>query len=401
MQTSMMLEFPVDEYEARIAKLIAGMQKYGFDAVLLSSKENTRYFSGLQSIVWDSKIAVPGLLVVTANGDMTIVSSTSNQPTVKVTSCLEPDRLLAYTRTKEPGFPDTFPKAIAYALEKFKVSGGRIGMEIGTGFRVSMSYADQKALFSLIPDAEIADAAQLLWEIRRVKSPREIEVMREVCRINVASYKKGFESIVCGKTTEEELYRIMCAESFLQGAENILPLGIRCGRERYPQGNCPPSNRVIGKEPGEMMLVDGGPCYKGYYSDIIRQAVSGKPTDRQQMMYDIAVEGNNLGLSVIKAGIPASEVCRIVDGFFSSKGMDPHNRCKGWMGHGVGLDVHELPTLSMDCDVILEPGMVMALEPELFDAEIGVFGIEQNFVVTETGCELLTPAPQELMRLPM
>lgn len=49
MQTSMMLEFPVDEYEARIAKLIAGMQKYGFDAVLLSSKENTRYFSGLQS----------------------------------------------------------------------------------------------------------------------------------------------------------------------------------------------------------------------------------------------------------------------------------------------------------------------------------------------------------------
>ena len=215
MQTSMMLEFPVDEYEARIAKLIAGMQKYGFDAVLLSSKENTRYFSGLQSIVWDSKIAVPGLLVVTANGDMTIVSSTSNQPTVKVTSCLEPDRLLAYTRTKEPGFPDTFPKAIAYALEKFKVSGGRIGMEIGTGFRVSMSYADQKALFSLIPDAEIADAAQLLWEIRRVKSPREIEVMREVCRINVASYKKGFESIVCGKTTEEELYRIMCAESFL------------------------------------------------------------------------------------------------------------------------------------------------------------------------------------------
>ena len=172
-------------------------------------------------------------------------------------------------------------------------------------------------------------------------------------------------------------------------------------QERYSQGNCPPSSRVIGKEPGEMMLVDGGPCYKGYYSDIIRQAVSGKPTDRQQMMYDIAVEGNNLGLSVIKAGIPASEVCRIVDGFFSSKGMDPYNRCKGWMGHGVGLDVHELPTLSMDCDVILEPGMVMALEPELFDAEIGVFGIEQNFVVTETGCELLTPAPQELMRLPM
>ncbi|MFR1109697.1 MAG: M24 family metallopeptidase [Anaerotruncus colihominis] len=193
-----------------------------------------------------------------------------------------------------------------------------------------MSYADQKALFSLIPDAEIADAAQLLWEIRRVKSPREIEVMREVCRINVASYKKGFESIVCGKTTEEELYRIMCAESFLQGAENILPLGIRCGRERYPQGNCPPSNRVIGKEPGEMMLVDGGPCYKGYYSDIIRQAVSGKPTDRQQMMYDIAVEGNlAFAIKCIRQrGLPH---CRR-----SPVGAD-YNRC-GLMAT-AGLDV--------------------------------------------------------------
>lgn len=150
-----------------------------------------------------------------------------------------------------------------------------------------------------------------------------------------------------------------------------------------------------------MMLVDGGPCCKCYYSDIIRQAVSGKPASRQQMMYDIAVDGNNLGLSIIKAGIPASEVCRTVDDLFSSKGMAPYNRCKGWMGRGIGLDVHEAPTLSMDYDIILEPGMAMTLQPEFFGPEIGVFGIEQNFVITETDCRLLAPAPQEPLRLPM
>ena len=252
MQKSMMMEFPLEEYEARMEKLVTGMQRRGMDAILLSSKEGTRYFAGLQSIVWDSKIAVPGLLVVTADGKSTIVSSTSNQPTVKVTSVLDPDTLIAYSRTNEPGFPDTFPKAVAYALEKFGVKNGKIGMEIGHGFRVSMSYADQKALFALIPDAQIVDAAELLWEIRRVKSPAEIEVMRKVCAINVAAYQKGFESIVCGKTTEEELYRTMAAECFLQGAEQMLPLGIRCGRERYPQGNCPPSKRVIGLTEGEI-----------------------------------------------------------------------------------------------------------------------------------------------------
>ena len=401
MRKSMMMEFPLEEYQARLDKLIAGMQRYGMDAILLSSKENTRYFSGLQSIVWDSKIAVPGFLIVTADGQMTIVSSTSNQPAVKVTAVLDDDCLLAYSRTNEAGFPDTFPKAVVYALEKFGVKNGRLGMEIGTGFRVQMSDADRNAIMGMIPDAKIVDAAPLLWEIRRIKSPLEVEAIRRSCAINVAAYKKGCESIVCGKTTEEARYRTMAAECHHQGAEAMLPLGIRCGQERYSQGNCPPSKRVIGLKEGEMMLIDGGPCYMGYYSDIIRQAVSGKPSARQQEIYDIAVEGNNLGLSLIRPGVPVREVCKTVDDFFASKGMDAYNRCKGWMGHGLGLDVHELPTISMDCDAILEPGMVMALEPELFNAELGVFGIEQNFVVTETGYELLTPAPQELIRLPM
>ena len=95
MQKSMMMEFSLEEYQSRMEKLVAGMQSRGMDAILLSSKEGTRYFAGLQSIVWDSKIAVPGLLVVTADGKSTIISSTSNQPTVKVTSVLDPDTLLA------------------------------------------------------------------------------------------------------------------------------------------------------------------------------------------------------------------------------------------------------------------------------------------------------------------
>ena len=178
MRKSMMMEFPLEEYQARLDKLIAGMQRYGMDAILLSSKENTRYFSGLQSIVWDSKIAVPGFLIVTADGRMTIISSTSNQPAVKVTAVLDDDCLLAYSRTNEAGFPDTFPKAVVYALEKFGVKNGRLGMEIGTGFRVQMSDADRNAIMGMIPDAKIVDAAPLLWEIRRIKSPLEVEAIR-------------------------------------------------------------------------------------------------------------------------------------------------------------------------------------------------------------------------------
>jgi Xaa-Pro aminopeptidase len=398
---AMMLEFPLEEYRARLEKLAAGMARHGMDAVLLSSKENTRYFSGLQSIVWDSKVAVPGLLIVTAEGDLTIVSSAGNQPNVTVTSCVPEEALVAYRRSPGEDGLDSFPKAVAYALEKFGVLGGRIGMELGYGFRLHITHADREAILARLKGGPIRDCGPLLWELRSVKSPAEVERLAKVCEINVSAYKKGFDDIVCGQTTEDELYRAMAAESFRLGAEGMLQLGIRCGHERYPQGNSPPSNRVIGLKEGEILLVDGGPCYKGYYSDIIRQAVSGEPSSRQQYMYDIAVEGIHLGLSKIKAGVRACDVCRYVDDFFIGRGMGEYDRYMGGVGHGLGLDVHEMPMLAVDCETVLQPGMVMAIEPELFDGEIGVFGIENNFVVTQTGYELLSPAPEELRRLPM
>lgn len=400
MREPMIAEFPLEEYRQRLNKLINGMHQQGMDAVILSSKENVRYFVGLRSIVWDSKIAVPGVLIINANGDMTIVSSASNQPTVIATTVLSPETLISYSASAKDG-PHTFSEGMAYAIEKLGLKSARVGMELGTGFRLQFPYPNQQAVFSLLSQAEVLDAGPLLWKIRRIKSTAEIAILRRACEINSLAYEKGFSSIVCGKTTESELNQIIVMESFRLGAEGMCPLGIRCGLERYPQGNCPPSDRIIGLQEGEMMLVDGGPCYKGYYSDIIRQAVSGKPTDRQRTLFHIAAEGNILGLSMICPGLPIREVTNAIDKFYADKGFDNLNRSRGWTGHGIGLDVHELPTIDQGCEEVFEPGMVMSLEPELFDPTCGVFGVEQNFLVTETGCEVLTLVPTDLIELPM
>ena len=104
---------------------------------------------------------------------------------------------------------------------------------------------------------------------------------------------------------------------------------------------------------------------------------------------------------MIRPGVPIKDVTNAIDRFYAEKGFDSLNRSRGWTGHGIGLDVHELPTIDKDCEEVFQAGMVMSLEPELFDPTCGVFGVEQNFLVTETGCEVLTLVPTDLIVLPM
>jgi Xaa-Pro aminopeptidase len=197
--------------------------------------------------------------------------------------------------------------------------------------------------------------------------------------------------------TEDELYRIIAQEYFKLGAQQTLRLGIRAGVERYSQANCPPSDRPIGR--GEIILIDGGPIYKGYYSDIIREAVIGKPTDYQLEMFNVAREACYKGIDAIKPGVPINEVVKVVDDYMDNSKFADINVYKNWCGHSIGVGVHEFPMLDSNTTTILQPGMTFAIEPYIYEYGVGSLGIEENILVTETGCEILTPSNSELMIL--
>lgn len=390
MRQSLMLEFPVSEYEKRIAKLAELMQSVGMDAVILTSDENTFYFSGFRSIVWDSKVSTPGVVVVTKDGDMMLATTGGGRETARVTSCVEDIRHYG-----ADGY-STYAKAITSILSDKKLLNGKIGLELGEGHKMHLNYYATQDLFTELKDADIADAADILWKVRMIKSPLEIERIKKSCDINIKGIKKGYENLKEGMT-EVELYRSIAEEYFRLGAERMLPLGVRAGVERYSQGNCPPAERPIRE--GEIILVDGGPIYKGYYSDIIREAVIGKPTDYQLEMFNVAREACYKGIEAVKPGRPISEVCGVVDDFMDNSKFAAINVYKKWCGHSIGAGVHEYPMLDASTHTLLEPGMTFAIEPYLYQEGVGSLGIEENILVTETGCEIMTPSDSHLMIL--
>ncbi len=395
MKQSPMLKFPIQEYRMRLEKVVAEMARDGLDALILTSDDNTFYFSGFQSIVWDSKVSTPCVLILTKDGGMTIATSRSGRETASYTSCVDDIRFYTRDGGSDGGYP-SFAKTIASPLVERGLKCGRIGMEFTNGTKMHLTHVQREDLFRELDCAELVDCSRALWAVRSKKSSLEIECLRRCCKINHEGISAGFEALQEGMT-ELELYRSIVIDYFRNGAERSLLLGIRAGVERYPQGNCPPSNRPIRK--GEIILVDGGPICDGYFSDIIREGVFGRPTDRQRAMFDIAREACYAGAEMMKPGRRVGDVCEAVDAIMDSSMYSEFNAARGHCGHSIGTGVHEFPMLDADCDTILEPGMVFAIEPYFFERGVGSLGIEENFLVTRDGQENLTPSYSDLILL--
>lgn len=395
MRDSLLLEFPVAEYEKRVKKLVGLMNKENIDAIIFNSKDNNQYFSGFQSIVWASNVSTPGALIITKNGDTTIVSTVNNKATAEVTSCVDEVAFYDHNKSLNTGKNDyTFAAAIYDVIKKKGFENGRIGLEVGLGLKMHFNYKDLMDLLGRLSGCEIVEVGDIIWECRMVKSSYEIEYMRRVCDLTARSFNSCLQEAYYG-ITEMELRRKIESRMLDMGATEIYGLGLRAGQERYTQGNCPPCDRPI--KTGEIILVDGGSIYKGYYCDIIREAVIGKPNIKQREMFDIAREAAMIGIDKMKPGVLISDVAKAVSDFVAKTAYADMHVTKTGCGHSIGLNVHEYPMLGMGNDIPLQPGMIFAIEPYIMDPLNGSMGIEENVLITETGSEILSHTDNDLI----
>ncbi len=392
MRLTASLDFPLNEYKARLDKLLTLMEKNGFDALFLTAAENLRYFTGLQSVVWSSGYSTPGVLIITCDGKIATVSSKSSLGPLRATTWVEESDMFTYGM---PGTPKTYEEAIFNAFSKLGVQNKCIGMEFGTGFRINLQTGHYLPLKQRLCDAgaTLSDASKLIWSMRTIKSDAEIEYIRKAVVAAEGMFDAAFDSVVLGQTTERDLMCVMGAFAMENECEDILSMVVRFGLERMMQVNCPSSDTIISNTPHAILHLDGGPCYKGYYADIIRQAVVIEMTPEQKEYEKINIESMEAGLSSIREGVSVSEISKACDLVMEQHGLADVNDSAGWTGHGIGLDVHEEPQLAIGSDYILKAGMTLSVEPGFKIQGLGSFCNEQNIVVTKTGYDLLSTSP--------
>jgi Xaa-Pro aminopeptidase len=233
-----------------------------------------------------------------------------------------------------------------------------------------------------------------------IKSPAEVERIRKACEISQIGTRAGWEALRPG-ITEKQLMAVVCSAMFAAGAEpGTRPsfFGMGAGPSRYKLGaNAFPSDYAL--QQGDLVLMDGGAVFGGYVTDYIRQACVGHPTQEQQGFFEITVEANNAAIESIRPGVSGADVYEAAMAVFDRRQVRQYT-VNNIVGHGVGMDIHEVPWLGerdavYTSGTLLQPGMVVCIEPVFArandpDRRKGTWIVEDKVLVTQTGHEVVT-----------
>lgn len=241
---------------------------------------------------------------------------------------------------------------------------------------------------------ELVPISGIIENLRLIKTNAELKILKEAAEIADAAFDHIIKYIKPGRTELEvsnELEFFMRKQGAASSSFDII---VASGyRSALPHGVA--SEKII--ENGELVTLDFGAYYKGYCSDITRTVAVGQPSDQLKEIYDVVLNAQLRGMNGIKAGITGKQADAFTRDYITEKGYGEYFGHS--TGHGIGLDIHEGPTLSPKTDIILEPDMVVTVEPGVYVAGVGGVRIEDDAVITSDGNYSLTHSPKELVIL--
>lgn len=349
--------------EAALEALRDRMREAGAEALLVSQPENVRYLSDFRSPE-DARVLITGTEVQLVT-DGRYLAQAAEETSLEVLITPSSDWM-------------------TFTIER--IAGKRLAVEGD-----HLTY-DQVLRCAEVLESEPIPLNHLLRDIRMVKTEREVERLREAARLTDAAFDHILGFIGAGKREVEialELERFLR----LSGAEGVgFDIIVASGeRSAMPHGTA--SQRVI--ESGDLVTMDFGAVLDGYHADMTRAVAIGALNGRLGLMYEAVHRAQETALQAVgpgKSGRELDEAARAVLADYDLEAFYTHG-----LGHGVGLAIHEAPSLSVRSDAVLQAGMTVTIEPGVYLPGEGGVRIEDLVVVTDEGYERLSMSPKGLI----
>ncbi len=376
------------------------MREAGIDVLVCRLPENIVYLSGYWPVFGSSCIIFPVdgdpvLILPFSELDYAAEGWVKDQRTYQFINMNQlanpPANILRIM--KEVWAERGYEKAVVGFEGSFDLVGGN---NVAAEARVP-TFKMLNEMFDAFKGNKWVDATVQIKESRVIKSAMEIE------QLKITSEVTGF-----GLEHARELIKPGVQESYIAGMVEgyIYGMGIGYKNVTRARGYCfvmsgiNSANSwrpfcVASKKPimwGEPVLVELDAVTNGYFIDITRSFFVGKPDKRSQEVMDLVQESVNAVIDVIKPGMLAREADAISRAVIEKAGYGKYFNHQ--LGHGIGLQFHEAPWLHPASEEVLEAGMTVAVEPAIYIEGWGGFRIEENLVITEDGCEIITPLPQ-------
>lgn len=369
--------FAESEFVQRTEKLQQQMALQQIDAVFFSTEPEFRYFSGFKSQFWESPTR-PWFLVIPAAGKPIAVV-----PQIGVCgfaqTWIEDVRSWPSPRPEDDGV-----SLLTLTLKELSKSSRRIGAMLGPETYLRMPAANYKTLQDNLAGHQMLDISKIVRNIRSVKSAAEVEKIRFACEVTAAGFDYLRANLSVG-ITEREACKAMQLEMLRLGADTCPYLISASGRGGYNDIIMGPSDRQLSE--GDVLIIDTGANFDGYFSDFDRNFAFGEVDSATHTAYAAVYASTEAGLEVAAPGRSTGDVWQAMWSVLESAGALGND--VGRMGHGLGMQLTEWPSNVEAGDVILQPGMVLTLEPGMTFAAGKMMVHEENILITKTGCEML------------
>ena len=367
------MSLPALHVQTRLDQLRVRLDETGVDALLVTNLANIRYLTGFTGSA--------GLLAVTAGG--ALLTTDGRYRTQSAQQVAESGSAVEI----EIGGAEAQREAITSCFGGL----GRVGLEADSvTWSASRRWADLLAAAELVPTSGVVEA------LREVKDDGEIARMAKAAAIADAALAEVLPMLVeAGRTpvTEEQFALALDTAMRRGGAEGTAFETIVAAGANSAKPHHRPSGAPI--HPGDPVVVDFGATFEGYRSDMTRTfCIGGEPQGELARVFEVVLTSQADGVAAVGPGVGTKDVDDVCRAVIAEAGWS--RAFEHGTGHGVGLDIHEAPTVAPTGTAILKPGVVVTVEPGVYLPGVGGVRIEDTLVVTEQGSKPLTHFPKHI-----
>jgi Xaa-Pro aminopeptidase len=392
------LKISWDEYGRRLLALREVMAERKYDAMLVTNGVSIFYLSGFYHMVTER----PAALLVPPDGKPLFMGP-----------LLEADHLRhqtpivgeAYTYLDYPG--EAHPiDLFAGWLTDLGYSKSTIGADNPAGATGTMDYTGPP-LNERLPEAKLVKADDILWEMRLCKSEEEIGLIRESAKWGNLAHALLQEYTAPGLwDVEVQLQAALEATSVMKKTLGPDYESIRGGnpcsagfRGQVGWKSAMPHSIGVGKmiEEGDVLVTGAGADIGGYYSELERTMMVGYPTAKQTRLFNVMVKAQETAIETLGPGVRCADVDKAANRVLHDAGYG--ELIRHHTGHGIGLQGHEPPWLDQGNQVELKPGMVVSIEPGIYELGYAGFRHSDTALITGDGYELITYYPRDIESL--
>lgn len=361
---------------SKLQELQAYLKENQYDAAFITTPDNVFYFSNFKSNPHERLLGV----MVFQEAEPFLVCPKMEVPDAVNSGWSQ--EIVGHLDTDNPW------SLVAQATQSRGITLSNLAIE-----KSHLTVERLESLQEIYPQANFVRLDDKMNEMRVIKDAMEIEKLRKAAQLADYAIEVGCKEIAEGKTEMEILTAIETAVQ-AKGCKMSFETMVLSGpKTASPHGT--PGDRKIQK--GDMILFDLGVIYDGYCSDITRTVAYGEPTEAQKEIYNTVRRANENAIAAVKPGIRAMELDRIARETITDAGFGEYFTHR--LGHGLGISVHEFPSVTGTNELELKTGMVFTIEPGIYKSDATGVRIEDDVVVTENGVEVLTKFTKDLIIL--